>query len=84
MWTARHKLFYAGINMKPKCHAITTDVCIHVSYLVRMIDETLKDLDGARVMVPLFGHVVVDNFRALLLFDQEDRSSYDACKQMAK
>lgn len=83
LWTARHKLFYAGINMKPGCRAITTDVCVPVSNLPRMIDETRKDLDGSGVMAPLFGHVGDGNFHALLLFDPEDRSSYDACKQVA-
>lgn len=46
LWTARHKLYYAGINMKPGCRSVTTDACVPVSKLPEMIDQTRADIDS--------------------------------------
>ena len=60
LWTARHKLYYAGINMKPGCRAVTTDACVPVSKLPDMIDQTRKDIDSMGIT----GRFFFDTFPA--------------------
>lgn len=49
LWTARHKLYYAGINMIPNCRSVTTDVCVPIAKLPEMLIETRKDVDEAGI-----------------------------------
>jgi len=84
LWTARHKLYYAGINMKAGCRSVTTDACVPVSKLPQMITETRKDIDSMGITAPLFGHVGDGNFHSLLLFDPEDREEYETCKELSR
>ena len=49
LWTARHKLYYAGLNMKPGNRAVTTDACVPVSNLPAMIEETRQDIDSVGI-----------------------------------
>ena len=47
LWTARHKLYYAGINMRAGCRAVTTDACVPISQLPEMLLKTRQDIDAA-------------------------------------
>ena len=47
LWTARHKLFYAGLNMIPGARGVTTDACVPVSKLPEMLIKTREDIDAA-------------------------------------
>jgi len=83
LWKARHKLYYAGLNMRPGCRAITTDACVPVSKMPEMITETRKDIDSAGITGPLFGHVGDGNFHSLLLFDPANPEEYGRCKDLS-
>ena len=83
LWTARHKLYYAGINMIPGHRSVTTDACVPISKLPEMLLETRKDVDAAGITAPLFGHVGDGNFHALLLFDPDNPEEYQACKKVS-
>ena len=47
LWTASHKLYYAGLSMRPGCRAITTDVCVPVFKLPEMLITSRQDIDNA-------------------------------------
>ena len=49
LWTARHKLYHACINMKPGTRSVTTDVCVPISQLPEMILSTREDVDKSGV-----------------------------------
>ena len=49
LWTARHKLYYASINLKPGHRSVTTDACVPVSNLPEMIMKTREDIDKSGV-----------------------------------
>jgi len=83
LWTARHKLYYAGINMRAGCRSVTTDACVPISQLPEMLLKTREDIDAAGLTAPLFGHVGDGNFHSLLLFDPEKPEEYEACKKVS-
>ena len=45
LWTARHKLHYASLNLRPGCRSVTTDVCVPISKLPEMVIATREDID---------------------------------------
>ena len=49
LWTARHKLYYAAIGLKPGCRSVTTDVCVPISALPEMISSTREDIDKSGI-----------------------------------
>ena len=59
LWTARHKLYYAGLGLRPGSRSVTTDVCVPVSRLPEMIATTREDIDKSGVtgefMLKLWG-----------------------------
>ena len=81
LWTARHKLYYAGLNLKPGCRSVTTDACVPISKLPEIFDATKKDIEAENLTAPLFGHVGDGNFHSLLLF--KDGEEYNACKRVS-
>lgn len=72
LWEARHKVYFAGLAMRPGARSWTTDVCVPVSELARCIRETRADLTTHGLLAPLVGHVGDGNFHLLLLIDPGD------------
>ncbi len=50
LWTARHKLLYASLALRPGCRSVTTDVCVPVSQLPDMISATRDDVDKSGIV----------------------------------
>lgn len=83
LWTARHKLWFASLNLKPGSRAVTTDVCVPISALPEMILSTREDIDKSGIVGPIFGHVGDGNFHAILLFDPEHDEEFKKCKEIS-
>jgi D-lactate dehydrogenase (cytochrome) len=75
LWEARHKVYYAGLAMRPGFRSWTTDVCVPVSQLASVIRDTRADLESVGMVAPLVGHVGDGNFHLLMLVDPNDESS---------
>ena len=75
LWEARHKVYYAGLALRPGARSWTTDVCVPVSHLASVIAETRADLDTIGMVAPLVGHVGDGNFHLLMLVDPGDDSA---------
>jgi D-lactate dehydrogenase (cytochrome) len=69
LWNARHLAFFACLQLKPGCRAFTTDACVPISRLADCIAETLADVAGSSLPVPVFGHVGDGNFHCVILAD---------------
>ena len=54
LWTARHKLYYAGLGLKPGSRSVTTDVCVPISKLPEMVLSTREDVDKSGVIGKIF------------------------------
>ena len=49
LWTARHKLHYACLNLRPGSRSVTTDVCVPISKLPEMVVATREDIDKSGI-----------------------------------
>ncbi|MDD5029835.1 MAG: FAD-linked oxidase C-terminal domain-containing protein [Rhodoferax sp.] len=84
LWTARHNAYFAGLQSRPGCKAITTDACVPISSLA---DAVLASVDEARMSgIPYFmvGHVGDGNFHMGYLIDPdqpEERERAEALNQ---
>jgi D-lactate dehydrogenase (cytochrome) len=72
LWEARHKVYFAGLAMKPGARSWTTDVCVPISHLAECVREARADCTREGVLAPLVGHVGDGNFHMLLLVDATD------------
>jgi D-lactate dehydrogenase (cytochrome) len=81
LWTARHHAYFAGLQTRPGCRCVTTDVCVPISRLADAIGEAIQDVEAAGLPYYVVGHVGDGNFHMCYLIDGNDakeRSAADA------
>ncbi len=69
LWNARHSAYFAMLQLKPGCRAVTTDVCVPISRLAECVVETERDLIASPLPCPIVGHVGDGNFHVAMLID---------------
>jgi D-lactate dehydrogenase (cytochrome) len=69
LWNARHNAYFAMLQLKPGCRAVTTDVCVPISRLAECVVETEQDLIESPLPCPIVGHVGDGNFHVAILID---------------
>ena len=78
LWTARHNAYFAGIQSRPGCRAITTDACVPISQLANAILASVDEANASGLPYFLVGHVGDGNFHMGYLIDpnsSEERQS---------
>ena len=69
LWTARHRAYFAGAQMKPGCRTVTTDTCVPISRLTECISQAVADAEAAGLPYYIVGHVGDGNFHIAYLID---------------
>ncbi len=69
LWTARHNAYFAGLQSRPGCRAITTDCCVPISRLAECVLESVAEAKEAGLPYFLVGHVGDGNFHIGYLID---------------
>ncbi|MEG3619749.1 FAD-linked oxidase C-terminal domain-containing protein [Magnetovibrio sp. PR-2] len=82
LWTARHNMYYAGLQIVPNATSLTTDVCVPISNLAACIHQTQETLSTSSITGLILGHVGDGNFHTLLLFDPEDGAAADEAQNI--
>ncbi|MBP6776741.1 MAG: FAD-binding protein [Piscinibacter sp.] len=72
LWTARHKAYFAGMQMNPGCRSVTTDTCVPISRLAEIIDASVADADATGLPYYIVGHVGDGNFHLAYLVKEGD------------
>ena len=72
LWTARHNAYFAAIQSRPGCRAITTDACVPISRLADCLLESVTEADASGIPYFLVGHVGDGNFHFGYLIDPND------------
>jgi D-lactate dehydrogenase (cytochrome) len=78
LWTARHNAYFAAIQSKPGCRAISTDTCVPISRLADCLLESVAEAEASGIAYFLVGHVGDGNFHFGYLIDPnrpEDRQA---------
>jgi D-lactate dehydrogenase (cytochrome) len=69
LWTARHNAYFAGVQSRPGCKAITTDTCVPISRLADALLDSVREAQEAGIAYFLVGHVGDGNFHMGYLID---------------
>jgi len=72
LWTARHNAYFAAVQSRPGCRAISTDTCVPISRLADCLLESVAEADASGLPYFLVGHVGDGNFHFGYLLDPED------------
>lgn len=73
LWKARHDALWAAKSFVSNTHMIITDICVPISHLADMIDETQKLLEELELTAPLVGHVGDGNFHLFVMVDMDNK-----------
>jgi D-lactate dehydrogenase (cytochrome) len=82
LWNARHNAYFACLQTRPGCRAISTDTCVPISRLAESITGARAILDKAAWPTMLLGHVGDGNFHAVLLVDADDPAEMQEAEKL--
>ncbi len=82
LWNARHNAYFACLQVRPGCRAISTDTCVPISRLAESITGARAILDTADFPTMLLGHVGDGNFHAVLLVDIDDAAEMEVAERL--
>lgn len=74
LWQARHDAYWAGLQLRPGCKGLSTDVCVPVSRLADCVTAAQDRLAASGMLAPIVGHVGDGNFHCLLLVDMDNHA----------
>ena len=69
LWTARHNAYFAAVQSRPGCRAISTDTCVPISRLADCLLDSVAEADASAIPYFLVGHVGDGNFHFGYLID---------------
>lgn len=72
LWTARHNAYFAAIQSRPGCRAISTDTCVPISRLADCLLDSVAEVEASGIPYFLVGHVGDGNFHFGYLIDPND------------
>ena len=76
LWTARHNAYFAAVQSKPGCRAISTDTCVPISRLADCLLASVAETDASGIPYFLVGHVGDGNFHFGYLIDPDNAQEY--------
>jgi len=82
LWAARHNAYFAAIQSRPGCRAISTDTCVPISRLADCLLESVAEVDASGIPYFLVGHVGDGNFHFGYLIDPESAAEREAAEAL--
>lgn len=76
LWTARHNAYFAAIQSRPGCRAVTTDTCVPISKLADAMLDSIAEANDSGLPYFLVGHVGDGNFHVGYLIDPNNADEY--------
>ena len=82
LWTARHNAYFAAIQSKPGCRAISTDTCVPISRLADCLLDSVAEADASGIPYFLVGHVGDGNFHFGYLIDPNKPAEREVAEKL--
>ena len=82
LWAARHRAYFAGLQMKPGCRTVTTDTCVPISRLADCLLDTVAEVDASGLAYYIVGHVGDGNFHVAYLVDPAIPTERETAEQL--
>jgi D-lactate dehydrogenase (cytochrome) len=84
LWAARHNAYFAAVQSRPGCRAISTDTCVPISRLADCLLTSVAEAEASGIPYFLVGHVGDGNFHFGYLInpnDPQERATAEALNQ---
>lgn len=82
LWAARHKAYFAGLQMRPGARSVSTDVCVPISRLADCVAETVADMEAMPFPFKIVGHVGDGNFHVQMLLDADSQPEWEQSEEV--
>ncbi|MES2785457.1 MAG: FAD-linked oxidase C-terminal domain-containing protein [Pseudomonadota bacterium] len=82
LWAARHNAYFAAIQSRPGCRAISTDTCVPISRLADCLLDSVKEADESGLPYFLVGHVGDGNFHFGYLLNPDDPKEREVAEKL--
>jgi D-lactate dehydrogenase (cytochrome) len=82
LWTARHNAYFAALQSRPGCRAMSTDTCVPISRLADCLLESKAEADASGIPYFLLGHVGDGNFHFGYLIDPHNAKERAMAEQL--
>ncbi|MDA8455696.1 FAD-binding protein [Acidovorax sp. GBBC 3334] len=82
LWTARHNAYFAAVQSRPGCRAISTDTCVPISRLADCLLDSVVEADASGIPYFLVGHVGDGNFHFGYLIDPDSAEERRVAEQL--
>jgi D-lactate dehydrogenase (cytochrome) len=82
LWTARHNAYFAAIQSRPGCRAISTDTCVPISRLADCLLDSVAEVEASGIPYFLVGHVGDGNFHFGYLIDPEQPAERETAETL--
>jgi len=82
LWTARHNAYFAAIQSRPGCRAVTTDTCVPISRLADAMLDSIAEADASGLPYFLVGHVGDGNFHVGYLIDPNNQQEHALAEEL--
>ena len=82
LWTARHNAYFAAVQSRPGCKAISTDTCVPISRLADCLLDSVAEADASGIPYFLVGHVGDGNFHFGYLIDPDSPDERARAEQL--
>jgi D-lactate dehydrogenase (cytochrome) len=82
LWTARHNAYFASVQSRPGCRAITTDTCVPISRLADCLLDSVAEADASGIPYFLVGHVGDGNFHFGYLIDPDSAQERETAETL--
>ena len=76
LWTARHNAYFAAVQSRAGCRAVTTDTCVPISKLADAMLDSIAEADASGLPYFLVGHVGDGNFHMGYLIDPNNATEH--------
>ena len=84
LWTARHKAYFAALQMRPGCRSLSTDTCVPISCLAESINESVVEAEAAGLPYWVVGHVGDGNFHLSYLLDPDSAEEAATAERLSE
>ena len=82
LWTARHNAYFAAVQSRPGCRAVTTDTCVPISKLADAMLDSIAEVDASGLPYFLVGHVGDGNFHMGYLIDPNNAAEHALAEEL--
>jgi D-lactate dehydrogenase (cytochrome) len=82
LWTARHNAYFAAIQSRPGCRAVTTDTCVPISRLADAMLDSIAEANASGLPYFLVGHVGDGNFHMGYLIDPNNADEFTLAEDL--